>query len=208
MDLKIANRTERKKEETRKKIIQVAMNLFEKQGFDSTTMEQIALEADIAKGTLYNHFPVKEAIISAYIHGMIRERVPEVIHLMKQLPDTRSRLITVLRKSLEWIEVEFDKDLYKKYFAYRMQTMEQSIRDQSLRSGSQSALENIIGMGQEAGEIRQDIPIEVLALQFEALHTFTVAAWLAIPEKFSVYENISLNVDLFLNGAANRGSKE
>jgi len=205
MDLKIANRTERKKEATRKKIIQVAMNLFEKQGFDSTTMEQIALEADIAKGTLYNHFPVKEAIISAYIHGMVRERGPGVIHLMQQLPDTRSRLITVLRKSLEWIEVEFDKELYKKYFAYRLQTMEQSIRDQSLRSGSQSALENIIGMGQEAGEIRQDIPIEVLALQFEALHTFTVATWLAIPEKFSVYENISWNVDLFLNGAANRG---
>ena len=208
MDSKITNRTERKKEETRKKIIQVAMDLFEKQGFDSTTMEQIALEADIAKGTLYNYFSVKEAIISAYIRGMIRERGPEVIRLMQQLPDTRSRLITVLRKSLEWIEVEFDNDLYRKYFAYRLQTMEQSLRNQSLRSGFNGILLHIIGLGQEVGEIRQDIPIEVLALQFEALHTFAVAAWLAIPEKLSIYENISWNVDLFLNGANNRGNIE
>lgn len=208
MDLKSGNRMERKKEETRKKIIRVAMDLFEKHGFNSTTMEQIAEETDIAKRTLYNHFPVKEAIISEYIHRTLKEESPAVIHLLQRLPDTRSRLITVLRMSLEWIEVEFDKDLYKKYFTYRMQTLEQSTRDQSLRSGFHSALAQIIGHGQETGEIRRDIPTKVLAQQFEALHTITVAAWLTVPEKFSVYENICWNVDLFLNGALNRGNKE
>ena len=61
------SRIERKKEETRLKIIAVAMSLFKAHGFDVTTMERIAAEVDIAKGTLYNYFPVKEAIVSEYI---------------------------------------------------------------------------------------------------------------------------------------------
>ena len=47
-------RMERKKAEMKQKIITVAMTLFKTQGVDATTMEQIAAEVDIAKGTLYN----------------------------------------------------------------------------------------------------------------------------------------------------------
>ena len=60
-------RMERKKRKTRQKIVIVAMDLIQRQGFDSTTMEQIAVEADIARKTLYNHFPVKEAIVDEYV---------------------------------------------------------------------------------------------------------------------------------------------
>lgn len=48
----------RKKEKTRQVIITTAMNLFIQNGYEATTMEQIAEMADIAKGTLYNYFPV------------------------------------------------------------------------------------------------------------------------------------------------------
>lgn len=194
------SRIERKKEETKKKIIVVAMDLFVKQGFDKTTVEQIAEEADIAKGTIYNHFPVKEAIISEYILQEIKERGPEVALSLQELPDTRSRLIKILQKSLEWVEFEFDKELYKKYFAYRMQTLGQSIKGETPRSGFQLALAHIIALGQETGEIRKDIPSEVLAQQLESLHAVTVANWLYIPERFSVDKSISWNVDLLLNG--------
>lgn len=206
MESVIANRTERKKEETKQKIIGAAMDLFYRQGFDETTVDQIAERADVAKGTIYNHFPVKEAIISEYVHRTLREKSPEVFRILEPLPDTRSRLITVLRMSIEWVEAEFNKDLFRKYFAYRLQILEQSIRDQSLRSDFHGALVKIIGLGQETGEIRKDLPTEVLAHQVESLHTFTVAAWLAIPE-FSVFERTVCNVDLFLNGAMDRGNK-
>lgn len=36
------SRIERKKRETRQKIVKIAMDLFHSQGFDNTTMEQIA----------------------------------------------------------------------------------------------------------------------------------------------------------------------
>jgi len=181
------------------------MDLFKKQGFDSTTMEQIANEADIAKGTLYNHFPVKEAILSEFVQRAIKEQGPAALQLVQELPDTRSRLITLLRKTVEWTELYLNKDIHEKYFIYRMQTVVQAIKDPSLRSGFNTVLEQIIGMGQEAGEIRQDVPVNVLANHLETIHAFTVFAWMVYPEKFSIFESIDRNIDLFLNGAKSGG---
>ena len=59
-----------------------------KQGFDQTTVDQIAEEADIAKGTIYNHFTEKEAIICEYVQGIIREQAPDALNLLQKLPDT------------------------------------------------------------------------------------------------------------------------
>jgi len=106
------NRLERKKEETRKKIVSVAMDLFQRQGFDATTVEQIAEEADVAKGTIYLHFPVKEAIINAYMQAYISERQPMILQAMRSLPDTRSRLISFYVKSQEFVENKINRDLY------------------------------------------------------------------------------------------------
>lgn len=200
------NRIERKKEEMKKKIIAVAIDLFHRQGFDETTIDQIALEADVAKGTIYNHFPVKEAIIGEYLKRDAEKRKPEIIRELQELPDTRSRLTVAFRKSLELAEVGIKKDLLKKYIAYRMQTFEQPVRDRRLKqSGFHLALEYIVTLGKEKGEIRKDIPTEVLAMQLESLHNITLIRWLIIPERFPVNDSITWNVDLFLDGAANRG---
>ncbi len=50
------NRRERKKEETRIKIINCTIELFKDKGFSDTSMEEIAEKSDVAKGTLYNYF--------------------------------------------------------------------------------------------------------------------------------------------------------
>ena len=72
-------RVARKKEDTRQKIISAAMSAFKMRGFDATTMEQIAADADIAKGTLYHYFPVKEAIIDEYMKRLFQQRSPEKV---------------------------------------------------------------------------------------------------------------------------------
>ena len=203
--MKPISRTERKKEETRKRIIICAMDLFNKQGFEQTTVEQIAEAADIAKGTIYNHFPVKEAIISEHVQRMIREQGPEVLGQIRQLPDTRSRLITAIHKTMEWMHIKLNSDIYEKYFIYRMQTIVHSIKDQSLRSGFSSVLEQIIEWGKEAGEIRQDVPSKILVGNLETISSFTAIGWVTKPECFSIYEAIEMNVDIFLNGAKSTG---
>src|SRR5690554_3974167 len=85
-------RRERKKEETKKSIVETAIKLFEKQGYNYTTIEQIAEEVDISKVTLYNYFPSKEAIVSEFFQRMSSEYVDLVLPTLRTQPDTRSKL--------------------------------------------------------------------------------------------------------------------
>lgn len=55
---------ERKKRRTRRAIQEVALDLFERQGFDATTIEQIADAAEISPSTFFNYFPSKEDVVA------------------------------------------------------------------------------------------------------------------------------------------------
>ncbi len=57
------SRRERKKEETRERIFKAACKLFRDKGFEATTIDEIAEKADVAKGTFFNYFPRKEAVL-------------------------------------------------------------------------------------------------------------------------------------------------
>ncbi|MDQ0067636.1 TetR/AcrR family transcriptional regulator [Chryseobacterium lathyri] len=56
-----------KKEKVQERIIRVASDLFYRQGFNSTGINQIIAEADIAIGSLYNHFSSKNDLLQAYL---------------------------------------------------------------------------------------------------------------------------------------------
>jgi len=58
--------TTEKGEQTRNQIFAAALELFREQGFDATTMQQVAARAEVAKSAAYYYFPSKEAIIQAY----------------------------------------------------------------------------------------------------------------------------------------------
>ena len=54
--------TSEAKARTRNRIVDAARKLFSEKGFDQTTTRDIAAEAAIAAGTLFNYFPSKEAL--------------------------------------------------------------------------------------------------------------------------------------------------
>ena len=58
-------RRERKKRATRDELIAHAARLFDANGFDETTTEQIAEAADVSQRTFFRHFPSKEAVLYA-----------------------------------------------------------------------------------------------------------------------------------------------
>jgi AcrR family transcriptional regulator len=98
-----------------------AMRLFRRHGFDAVTMEQIAEAADIAKGTLYDYFPVKEAILSACLDHESLARNAERIVRMRAMADTRSRLTASLVELIEAVRAQ--PDIFERYFTYRTQQM-------------------------------------------------------------------------------------
>jgi AcrR family transcriptional regulator len=54
---------ERKKAKTRAAIQRHALRLFREQGYDATTVEQIADAAEVSQTTFFRHFPTKEDVV-------------------------------------------------------------------------------------------------------------------------------------------------
>ncbi|MFX1242738.1 MAG: TetR/AcrR family transcriptional regulator [Promethearchaeota archaeon] len=86
-------RREREKEQRREDIIEAAEKLFLSQGFENTTMKQIANEAQYSKGTLYNYYDSKDdlyiaigihaySLIINYTKQLIEKEGPGIKQLM------------------------------------------------------------------------------------------------------------------------------
>jgi len=54
---------ERKKQKTKEAIQREAMRLFQEQGYEETTIEEIAEAAEISPSTFFNYFPTKEDLV-------------------------------------------------------------------------------------------------------------------------------------------------
>lgn len=64
---------------TRERIVEAAIELYTDLGISATTMRQVALRADVAPGTLRNHFRSREELESAMVERLTAEApLPEL----------------------------------------------------------------------------------------------------------------------------------
>jgi AcrR family transcriptional regulator len=68
-------------EERRNEILDAAEKLFGQKGFDATSTGDILAAVGIARGTLYHHFPSKEAIMDA----LIERQTARMLHRARQI---------------------------------------------------------------------------------------------------------------------------
>jgi AcrR family transcriptional regulator len=202
MDVPGEGRMERKKRETRQKIVKVAVDLFQRQGFNNTTMEQIAEVTDIARKTLYNHFPVKEAIVDEYVKVISKGLAQETFDNMQKLPDTRARLLAALDKAYEWVEI--NPEITGICLGHRLKNMFMGTGDSSCETATQSIMTEIIRQGQEAGEIKRDISVKMMVQQLNISRSVVVLNWLKDPSVFELRKEMAKIVDLFIYGIIER----
>lgn len=195
-----ASRRERKRQQTLDHLAQTAYRLFETLGYDAVTMEQIAAQADVSKGTLYNHFPVKEALLAHRFHGELAATLTELWPALQALPTLALRLTRILHASAHWSESH--RAYLGPYLRYRLATLQPGGRDSERypRSGMQAVFATLIQDARTAGQVRTDLPAELLAHHMQFLYLGAMLRWLDLPGA-SLKSEFDAAISLFVHGA-------
>lgn len=192
-----ADRRSRRRERTAEDILAAAVALFAEQGWSATTMEQIAARADVAKATLYSHFPVKEAILVAQMQQELRMHWPAFELRLREAADTRARLLALFEMAVPWLAAH--RDVMAPYVAYRLSRPR---GDDSRRSGLEKLFTAIVERGCADGEIRRDLPVAVLVLHLQFAYLAEILRWLEAPDGgHDLGAALAALVGLFLDGA-------
>jgi AcrR family transcriptional regulator len=89
---------------TRQKILDAALLLFIEKGYEKSTMRQIAVQADMAPGSIYHHFPTKEHIVQTFYDRIHEEHAEACGSLLRWETKLENRLREVVRKKIELAE--------------------------------------------------------------------------------------------------------
>jgi len=172
------SRLERKKAKTKEMIYETALQLFMEKGFEHTTVDEIAAKADIAKGTFFNYFPRKEAVL---MH-MAELRMQQLYRNMPDILDGE----TSARGRIEKMMHIFGKINEKEKSLTRVVVLE-TLKNYAAAMAPEEKekymqfphlLRDILRQGQERGEIRAWIDVDIAARTLELIYMSTLLEWL------------------------------
>ncbi len=162
----VAKRREREREERRAGILAAAEKVFFAKGFAAATMDEVATEAEVSKGTLYLYFKSKDDLFFAIASPMIEctlERLAEIaerdgagLELVEQMLTAQSEIvvahpqqfrIVVMRMAMGFADVDPDTESFAAHHARAFRVT--------------STYVEVIERGQRDGSIREDqVPVE------------------------------------------------
>jgi AcrR family transcriptional regulator len=133
-------------------IVAAARNAFTEHG-PGAPLDDIAKRACVGAGTLYRHFPTREALIEAVYRGEIAELSDRAYKLAKELPPGEA-LVAWIREQVQWI-------VRNRGLAA---TLKASIETGSetfawCKSSLRSAAGTVLAAAQEQGAIRPDVQV-------------------------------------------------
>jgi AcrR family transcriptional regulator len=95
-------KAEPKSDETRRRILAAAMDLFRSRGFEQTTMREIAHEAGVALGSAYYYFASKEALVMAFYQQARDETHALIVQTLPDEKDLQVRIRAIVEVKLRY----------------------------------------------------------------------------------------------------------
>ena len=190
----------RKKEERqlrRKRILEGALSVFQKNGLEAATMDEIANEAGFGKATLYYYFNSKEEVFCAIMENgwkPLWEEIEETIHEEDHSAhdlflDALSAITRIILK---------DKNLYRFLFTAPKAIVNMPENDQNWRSYQDRLYGSLRGLLEE-GMAKSEFPQTDAELLFRAIGgLFHGILFLGSEEKEISREDIQKLFDQFL----------
>ena len=191
----VFNKRESAKLERRERLYEAALTLFRSQGYEATTVDQITRRAGLAKGTFFNYFPTKDAVLrylgtrevgrlgAATISGNQESAVGKI-----------RRLLYALGASLER-----DRDLVCLIFREGV-TAPQLLAGDAGGFSVQPTIQLLIRQAQRRGEINAMMDPDALAAAIDALYLQQLVRWCESQQPYSLAERLPGVVDLLVLG--------
>jgi len=194
------DRRDRRRRELHARVESAALDLFVRNGYRATTMDQIAESADTPRRTLFYHFPRKRDILDVWSD---RRRA----HLSSMFDDealadvsARERLIRQF-EALARINTD-DPALARVIVTGRlaeMETLEESFP-------VFEALQNSVALGQNSGEFGDHVPAETVAEVLTSCYMDTLQRWVFADGQpaEALGDTLRVKLDLILDGLSVR----
>ncbi len=163
---------DRKKKEAQRRIVAAAAKLFDQNGIDATTMDDVATAAEVSVATVYNYFGTKGVLLLSVVQGdttkmidlgmaVLADPGPDVVAAAKRLMDV------YLDEFLSW-DPRFMREILGAAYAPRTGseiTLGLASMDEQLIGQTVTLLQHF----NEKGQLRSGVePIEATMLVFAA----------------------------------------
>jgi TetR/AcrR family transcriptional regulator len=191
----------------RDRLLAAAADEFARLGLAGANINEISLAAGLAKGTVYNHFPSKEALFLAVVEQACQLAAQGAEDLDPEA-STRERLRAVLASDVAWAR---EHEAFARVLVREVITADPRFYPRVIEAAAPfiERVRSMLADGVSRGEIRPEPPPDELALLFVGLgdlalvqHWGSDGAW---PKLDQLPE---LVVDVFLDGAAPRGARK
>src|SRR6266704_2081195 len=95
----------------RQEILRAAARLFQQQGYDATSMNDVAAALKLSKGGLYHHFQSKDEILFDLMNHAMDITEERVINPVKAIADPEERLRMLIRRHIGVVLSERDREI-------------------------------------------------------------------------------------------------
>ena len=182
-------RREKRKQEIRQRIEDAAYRLFQQQGIEDTSIEQICVEADVARRTFYGHFTNKHALLGGLgITRLYSQSEPMLAQLMANHSNTRARLEAMI----DYIESSFaglnaiDRQLIITGPSALAQDQE---KQQEIGNSAIAGFQQLIHAGQALQDVKTNFSPEMIASVVVGTLNILTISW-ALDENYPVFAKL------------------
>jgi AcrR family transcriptional regulator len=182
-------RREKRKLEIRARIEEAAYQLFRQQGIEETSIEQICVQADVARRTFYGHFPNKHALLGGLgISRLYDQLEPMLRLLMENHQTTRNRLEAMI----DYIESNFAgyDDIDRQLILLAPSLFaEDRERQREIGDSAMSSFVRLIAAGVEQGDVETAFSPEILAAMVVGTLNMLTISW-AMDSDYPVFAKL------------------
>jgi AcrR family transcriptional regulator len=172
-----------------------AMSVIARKGIDAATMQEIAAEAGIAKGTIYAYFRDRDELLAKTATGAYERLVAELETAFTAPGTLEDRLRGVVLRQLQFFDD--NRELFRAYRA--LSHLDTSKRKQAAHARYIERVERMFAEARERGEIRGVDPHELAAVYADCVRGVVIRR-IEEKSKTSREEQAALIVALLLRG--------